>query len=107
MDHVDYVVRLVGVDHVGLGLDLIENWEAFTKTGVTSDRGWPPERFYRVFKPEHWPPVAEIHCARGLDSVVDLPDLTQGLLARGHSKADVAKIMGGNFLRVFREAWGG
>ncbi|HKZ52273.1 MAG TPA: dipeptidase [Candidatus Acidoferrales bacterium] len=40
----------------------------------------------------------------GLDDVSFLPRLTQGLLARGYSDADVKKILGGNTLRVMEEA---
>jgi membrane dipeptidase len=106
MDHVDYVVRLVGIDHVGIGLDLVEFEEAFTKHGVMSVRNLPPERYNRIFKPAYIPPIETWNCARGLESVAQLPNLTQGLLGRGYSEAGVAKIMGGNFLRVFREVWG-
>ncbi len=38
-------------------------------------------------------------------SVVDLPKVTTGLLARGHSIEVVQKILGGNWLRVFRQVW--
>ena len=107
MDHVDYVVRLVGIDHVGLGLDFLEVEEEFTKNGVMSVRNLPPERYNRVFKPEFIPPIETWHCAQGLESVVQMPDLTRGLLSRGYSEADVAKIMGDNFLRVYRQVWGG
>ncbi|WP_266205603.1 dipeptidase [Pontibacter kalidii] len=37
-----------------------------------------------------------------LDGVQDFPNVTKALLARGYSEADVKKILGGNFLRVFR-----
>ncbi len=39
----------------------------------------------------------------GIDSAADLPKITAALLARGYSGADCEKILGGNFLRVFRE----
>ena len=107
LDHVDYMVRLVGSDHVGIGLDLMEFEEAFSKKGVMSSRNFPPERYERIFKPEFKPPGVVLGYAKGLESVAQLPNLTQGLLARGYSEEDVAKIMGGNFLRVFREVWGG
>jgi membrane dipeptidase len=38
-------------------------------------------------------------------SVVDLPKVTAGLLARGHAVEVVQKILGGNWLRVFRQVW--
>jgi membrane dipeptidase len=41
---------------------------------------------------------------KGVDSVADLPKITQALLKRGYSADDVQKILGGNLLRVFREA---
>jgi membrane dipeptidase len=37
----------------------------------------------------------------GMDSAADLPKITQALMARGYSAADMDKILGGNFLRVF------
>src|SRR5215831_12630756 len=42
----------------------------------------------------------------GIDSVADLPKITQALLQRGYSRDDVLKILGGNFLRVMREVEG-
>ncbi len=112
IDHVDYVVNLVGVDHVGIGLDSGENLLAFTSGGVMSDRGFPPERHNRIFKPEFWPEIETwdeswFFRVKGMESVTLLPDLTERLLARGYSEGDVAKIMGRNFLRVFRQIWGG
>jgi membrane dipeptidase len=40
----------------------------------------------------------------GIDSAADLPKITQTLLDRGYSADDIRKILGGNLLRVFREA---
>jgi membrane dipeptidase len=41
---------------------------------------------------------------QGIDSAADLPKITQALLDRGYSADDIRKILGGNTLRVFREA---
>jgi membrane dipeptidase len=40
----------------------------------------------------------------GLRDVADLPVITYELLRRGHSDADVLKILGGNFMRAFAQA---
>ncbi len=40
---------------------------------------------------------------QGMDSAADLPKITQALLDRGYSSADIRKILGGNVLRVFKE----
>ncbi|HWC20255.1 MAG TPA: dipeptidase [Terriglobales bacterium] len=39
----------------------------------------------------------------GMDSAADLPKITEALLKRGYTPAQVRKILGGNFMRVFRE----
>jgi len=41
---------------------------------------------------------------QGIDSAADLPKITQALLDRGYSADNIRKILGGNVLRVFREA---
>jgi membrane dipeptidase len=43
---------------------------------------------------------------RGLEDISKMPALWQQLRSRGHSEADIHKIMGGNFLRVIREVVG-
>lgn len=68
MDHLDHIVRLVGVDHVGLGSDF---------DGITST-------------------------PRGLDDVSSFPLITQALRKRGYNKKEIKKILGENFIRVFR-----
>ncbi len=66
VDHIEHIVKLVGVDHVGIGSDF-DGVQATTKD---------------------------------LATVADLPNLTRELLRRGHSEADIAKILGGNMMRV-------
>lgn len=66
VDHVDHIVRVAGVDHVGIGSDF---------DGVSA-------------LPE------------GMEDVTRLPRLAQALLDRGYSDADVARVLGGNMLRV-------
>ena len=42
----------------------------------------------------------------GLEDVSKMTAVTAGLLKRGYSEQDIKKIMGGNVLRVMREAIG-
>jgi len=43
-----------------------------------------------------------IDCSpQGIDSVADLPKITEALYARGYKATDIDKILGGNLLRVF------
>ena len=39
----------------------------------------------------------------GIDSVADLPKITQALYQRGYTAEQIRKILGGNFMRVMRE----
>jgi membrane dipeptidase len=41
---------------------------------------------------------------QGIDSAADLPKITQALLDRGYNADDIRKILGGNLMRVFRDA---
>jgi membrane dipeptidase len=43
---------------------------------------------------------------QGLEDVTRLPGLTAGLVERDYGEEDVKKILGGNFLRVFKEVVG-
>jgi len=72
LDHVDHVVKIAGVEHVGLGSDFdgIEN------------------------------------TPKGLEDVTKMPDFTEGLLKRGYGEEDAIKILGENFLRVFKKIMG-
>ena len=68
IDHLDYIVKLVGIDFVGLGSDF---------DGIEAG---PKE----------------------LNGVQDFPLITKALMDRGYSKKDIRKILGENFLRVFK-----
>ncbi len=74
LEQIDYLVKIMGVDHVGLGSDF--------------------DGFFGSEK------------VQGLEDVTRLPGLTAGLVERGYSQEEVKKILGGNFLRVFREVAG-
>ena len=80
-------VDCIGIDHVGIGLDY--TWEASAST--TASRYWPPEHYQGSFA--FLPPA-------GLVEIVD------GLLGLGYAEADIAAILGGNFLRVATAVWG-
>jgi membrane dipeptidase len=41
---------------------------------------------------------------REVNGVEDFPLVTRAMLERGYSKKDIRKILGGNFIRVFKAA---
>ncbi len=42
----------------------------------------------------------------GMENASGYPNLTRGLVARGYSDEDIAKIMGSNWLRLIEETIG-
>jgi membrane dipeptidase len=87
LDHIDHIVRLVGIEHVGLGLDFAEGWQD---------------------SPVHRKKLLAIDgkiydYPSGIETVSKLPNITRGLLSRGYSDEDIEQILGGNLLRVFAQ----
>jgi membrane dipeptidase len=69
VDMIDHIVKVAGIDHVGIGADM---------------------------------GAIDIHPV-GLEDVSKFPYVVAELLRRGYTDAEVKKIIGGNFLAVFRE----
>jgi membrane dipeptidase len=44
---------------------------------------------------------------RGLEDISKVPAITERLVERGHSDEVILKVLGGNFMRVFEQVWGG
>jgi membrane dipeptidase len=102
LDHVDHAARLVGVEHVGIGsdLDVVGN-----PNPVNGPPGQGPEaqpNFARYHP--HQDPEGRI-TIRGLDHPRRVYDLTEGLIARRWSDADIRLILGGNWARVLGAIW--
>jgi membrane dipeptidase len=68
VDHIDYAVRLIGIDHVGISSDF---------DGGGGVDGW--------------------------DDAAETFNVTLELVRRGYSEEEIAKLWGGNLLRVWRE----
>jgi len=101
LNQIDYMVKLVGVDHVGIGLDIEEMF--YTGEKGTEDSA----RFRAKYAPHIIPPwdTDENRYAKDLCSYVQFSNITKGLVGRGYSDQDVKKILGENFLRVLRKVW--
>lgn len=96
--HFEYVIDLVGVDHVGLGLDFFTH-----QAGVVSDAD--AQSYYDEslrsgrWRKETYPPPPYSY-PDGIETPKTLVNLTKTLLGRGYTVEDVTKIMGGNWRRV-------
>ena len=104
MDHVVHIMDLVGSDCVGIGTDWGKpyytalRWSAGMVREETSSFDWVGWRSQDRFDPnlQTWE----------LESWDLWPNLTAALLQRGIPETTVVKIVGGNFLRIFREVCG-
>lgn len=76
VDHIEHMVSIVGIDHIGIGLDLCDMLNKYVKNRTAFD-------------------VVRDHGV--------LEELTAALLERGFEKEDIMKIYGENMLRVYRE----
>ena len=101
LDHVDHVAKLVGVEHVAIGsdMDVLGNPNAVNGGGF-DPRTQPNFGRYQY----HEDPDGGI-TIRGLNHVQRVYDLTDGLIRRGYTDAQIAGILGGNAQRVLTAIW--
>jgi membrane dipeptidase len=91
---IDYLVNLIGVDHVGIGTDFMEEMPEHVMAEAL--KGISEENLQRYYSNK---------TVEGFESVSNFPKLTEGLLSRGYGPGDVKKIIGGNWLRLYEEVW--
>jgi membrane dipeptidase len=103
LDHIEHVARVAGVDHVGIGLDQLENRRYYAGAGFGVDPNNSLERRARLQPASTYPTRKYVP---GLESVSGLPTISEGLFRRGFGPDAVAKIIGLNWLRVYRQVWG-
>lgn len=94
ISHVRYVADLVGIDHVGIGLDFDETntpekWAEEHRKWPELDTGWSFDE----------------RRAHDLTSAAHESNVTRALVAAGFADDDIQKVLGLNFLRVFEHVW--
>jgi membrane dipeptidase len=102
-DFTDMIARtidLIGIDHVSIGSDLCQSQPYEVLEWMRNGR-WSKETDYGEGSAANaaWPePVSWFR------SNADFPNLTAALTRAGFADDDVKKIMGGNWMRLLREA---
>jgi membrane dipeptidase len=81
--HLDYMVKLAGVEHLALGMDFIKY-------------DGP-----RTLKDQHHP-LHQRTYVKDFEEIEDLPKLIDGLGRHGYKESEIALILGGNYLRVLK-----
>ncbi len=102
--HLDFVVDLVGVDHVGLGTDMpavadpgtVAHITKFTLDAFPAAIAAYAEAFGNDIRDRYLSDCA---------SHKELVRVTERLQRRRWADGDILKLLGGNFLRAFRAIW--
>ena len=94
VDEFDYLKKLVGVDHIALGTDFV----------TPGSGGGDPAKDFE-YPPEMMSKADEIEFVDGFGSVSGLKNLRAEMQRRGYTAEEIAKILGGNWMRVFGQAW--
>ncbi len=97
IDHVDYLVKLVGIDHVAIGTDtMFGDHVALHKHAVKGSmqmKGYLDESFPAPYTDY-------------IENASQWPNITRALVDRGYSDDEIKKIIGGNLLRFLKETIG-
>lgn len=104
--HVEHVANVAGEDHVGIGTDngvLPTTLDEETKKKL---KEWQEQRIKAgIAAPGE--AVGVYPMVEDYNSVDRYHRFVEDLAKRGWSQTRLEKLMGGNFLRVYKEAWGG
>lgn len=91
--HVDHIVEIAGPEHVGLGTDYVEDTEDLARYILGNADEWPDGLGLPDRMPTYRPPE-------------QLPELIDCMVRHGYDDALIRGLLGENFLRVCRDAWG-
>lgn len=95
VDEIDYLMKLVGPDHIGLGPDFTHGLTGFSVDPKNSFQ-FPIEMTYKQYP---------IRYAKGFEDITQLGNVSAEMRKRGYRDTNIDKILGGNWMRVYRAAW--
>jgi membrane dipeptidase len=90
LKHIDHLVSLVGIEHVGVGTDYVDY--ATDILSDTLERADPGRILYGAVQSHVYP--------ASLETVAKLGNLTQGLFDHGYSRAQLNDLLRGNFVKL-------
>ncbi len=106
IDVIDGMVESVGIDHVGIGTDFTQDQTESFWRYINSQQGtsFPLKAIaYHTSTPDNL--AGQKPYPVGLETPDKLPKVAEALMRRGYKAEDVAKVLGSNWLRLFREVW--
>jgi membrane dipeptidase len=116
MEHIEYCINLIGVDHVGVGPDSNygDHAGAYRYNLANSQK----MGLGTYMRPEHGGlkrhlgiemdvnQLLELEYVKGVENPTEaVQNVARWMVKHGYSDKDVAKVAGGNALRVFKKVW--
>ena len=105
LEIIDYMANLIGVDRLGIGPDFTTSQSTEWVQWLISGRNTDAKIEYPPATRLDDDGILRTGYPKNFQTAADFPNLTEALLDRGYSEADVKKIMGENFLCLFQEVW--
>ena len=99
VDAIDDLVDRVGIDHVGIGTDFTQDQPKAFFDWIFSQQGTKYQDGAVAY------PDPLLH-PEGMETPDKFSNIALELSGRGYGGEDIAKVLGGNWLRLFREVWG-
>ena len=99
VDAIDDLVERVGIDHVAIGTDYTQDQPKAFFDWLFSQQGTKARE-----RPLPYPDPM-VH-PKGMETPDRLSSISEELVNRGYDEASVRKVLGENWLRLFREVWG-
>ena len=99
VDAIDDLVERVGIDHVGIGTDFCQDQPYSFFEYLFAQQGTMIKPIPLAIPDPHYHP-------QGFEGPDQMPAVAEELMRRGYSPKDTAKVLGDNFLRLFRQVMG-
>jgi membrane dipeptidase len=95
VEAINYVINVAGEDCVGIGTDFTQGYEQGFFDWITHDKG----RHRRLTD------FGTVRNPEGIRTIGELPNLTAAMQRAGWMEPRIRKVIGGNWLRVFKDVW--
>ena len=99
MEHFEYIAKLVGIDHVSFGIDSLYGDHVGLHHAYASNLSIKDTKNNDV-------PYEEVPYVKGLENPTEASiNIVRWLVKHNYSDADIAKVIGGNVMRVLEQVW--
>lgn len=95
IDVADYLIDLLGEEHVGIGTDMSQGQPWSWQEWLMHDKGHG--RRLTTF--------GELTFPAGIETIADFPNLADAMVRKGWPGSRIERVLGQNWLRLLRDVW--